>query len=87
MTLVIIGEAVSRLMRDHPDYIAAHADIPWIDIRNMRNRGVHGYDDLNFSIVWDTLTLDLPLLAQQTIALLQEFGGPLPPPDVGHNAT
>jgi uncharacterized protein with HEPN domain len=79
MTLVVIGEATSRIMRDFPDYVAAHPEIPWVDIRSMRHRGAHGYDDLNFNTVWDTVTIDLPVLVQQITVLLDEFGGPLPP--------
>jgi uncharacterized protein with HEPN domain len=45
----------------------------------MRNRGAHGYDALNFETVWDTLTDDLPNLAERVKVLLAEFGGPLDP--------
>jgi len=31
----------------------------------MRNRLIHGYDEVDYSILWDALTLNLPeLLAQ-----------------------
>ncbi|OEO28564.1 hypothetical protein VW23_003740 [Devosia insulae DS-56] len=79
MTLVIIGEAAARILQQHPEYAASHPEIPWPNIRSMRNRGAHGYDDLNFETVWDTVTNDLPVLAAQTKLLLGEFGGPLPP--------
>lgn len=79
MTLVIIGEAAARILQQHPEYAADHVEVPWPEIRSMRNRGAHGYDDLNFETVWDTLTNDLPALAEQVKVLLGEFGGPLPP--------
>lgn len=86
MTLVVIGEATSRIMRDFPDYVVSHPEVPWVDIRGMRHRGVHGYDDLNFNTVWDTVTIDLPVLAQLVTRLLDEFGGPLPPDSTAQEA-
>lgn len=83
MTLVIIGEAAARILQQHADYAAQHPEIPWPTIRSMRNRGAHGYDDLNFDTVWDTLANDLPILAKQVKVLLAEFGGPLPPGQTG----
>lgn len=58
-------------------------EVPWDRIRGFRNRGVHGYDSLDFEVVWDALTEDVPILLKQTIVLLDEFGGPLPPPHTG----
>ncbi|HEV2516668.1 MAG TPA: HepT-like ribonuclease domain-containing protein [Devosia sp.] len=79
MTLIIIGEAAVRISKRSQDYIDAHTEIPWEKIRGFRNRGAHGYDDLDFEIVWDALTADVPVLLQQVTVLLGEFGGPLPP--------
>ena len=37
--------------------------IPWHDIYGMRNRIVHGYDEVRMDVVWDTAKLDLkPLI-------------------------
>ncbi len=36
--------------------------IPWKQIYGMRNRIVHGYDGVDLSIVWDTISEDLPRL-------------------------
>ena len=30
----------------------------------MRNQLIHGYFDVDLSVVWDTVTRDLPLLAR-----------------------
>jgi uncharacterized protein with HEPN domain len=79
MTLVIIGEAAVRIARRSPEYVEAHPEIPWEKVRGFRNRGVHGYDSLDFGVVWDTLTEDVPVLLRQVTVLLEEFGGPLPP--------
>ena len=55
----IIGEAASRvsvLRRKR------HPEIPWSQIIGLRNRLVHGYDAIDFDILWQILTVDLPAL-------------------------
>ena len=37
-------------------------EIPWRDIISMRNRLIHGYFDIDATIVWKTVTLELPPL-------------------------
>lgn len=58
----VIGEA-ARYIPD--DIISAHPEIPWNDIRDMRNIIVHEYFGVDTSIVWKTITDDLPQLIQQ----------------------
>jgi uncharacterized protein with HEPN domain len=38
-------------MSEHPDFVANHPDIPWRQMRGMRNRMAHGYFDINLEIV------------------------------------
>ena len=60
MCLVNIGEAATRIMDRHAGFAEAHPDIPWQEIRRMRNRVAHGYHDVNFGRVWDTVQAYLP---------------------------
>ncbi len=39
-----------------------HDEIPWQAIVGMRNRIVHEYGDVEFDIVYDTVTKDIPEL-------------------------
>lgn len=65
MSLIILGEASTKIMDDYPDVVANHADIPWRNMRGMRNRMAHGYFDIDLEVVWDTVQTALPpLLAQ-----------------------
>jgi uncharacterized protein with HEPN domain len=58
--LEIIGEAASRIA---PEDRAHYAGIPWPQIISMRNRLIHGYDLVDFEILWQTLVEDLsPLI-------------------------
>jgi uncharacterized protein with HEPN domain len=51
-----LGEAASRLTAE---FRAAHPEFPWGEMIGMRNRIVHGYDDLDPDIVWHVATEDI----------------------------
>lgn len=53
----IIGEAASKISRYSQEL---HNEIPWRQIIGIRHRLVHGYDDINFDILWETVTIALP---------------------------
>lgn len=60
--LEILGEAAARV----PDDVRqVHANIPWSQIIGMRNRLIHGYDQVDLDIVWAVVALDLPTLVAQ----------------------
>lgn len=58
----IMGEATGRLSTTFRE---EHPDIPWMRIKGMRNRVIHGYDDIDMDIVWDTVEQDIPRLIRQ----------------------
>ncbi|WP_455925965.1 HepT-like ribonuclease domain-containing protein [Pseudomonas putida] len=60
MSLIILGEASTKIMDRYPAFVQAHPQVPWRSMRNMRNRIAHGYFDINLDVVWDTVRLALP---------------------------
>jgi uncharacterized protein with HEPN domain len=60
----IIGEASNNIQRVDPVFAAQHAEIPWQVMYAMRNRVSHGYDQVDFDMVWKTICNDLPDLYQ-----------------------
>lgn len=62
LNLMTIGEAAARIANDHNDFAAAHPEIPWAQMRGMRNRMAHGYFDIDLNIVWQTVQSSLPIL-------------------------
>lgn len=67
--ITIIGEAANHI----PEMVVnAHPEIPWADMRDMRNVVVHNYFGVNVKIVWDTTQADLPPLVEALTKLLQE---------------
>lgn len=63
----IIGEATRRMSED---FRAAHPQIPWEDMRGMRNVVIHQYDEVDEAVVWKTATEDIPALIPLIAGLL-----------------
>ncbi len=55
MSLVIVGEAATKIMERHADFVQQHPLLPWRSMRGMRNRIAHGYFDINLDVVWETV--------------------------------
>ncbi|MCJ7623698.1 MAG: DUF86 domain-containing protein [Anaerolineaceae bacterium] len=53
----IIGEAANHVPRE---YQSQYPEIPWIQMIGARNRLIHGYDNIDFDILWVILNEDLP---------------------------
>jgi uncharacterized protein with HEPN domain len=68
----IIGEAVNHINRMAPEFIAQHPQLPWAEMRDMRNVIIHAYFAVDLQIVWRTVQDDLPRLKQQIDDLLKE---------------
>ncbi len=74
MCLPVIGEAASRIAVRSPDFMTAHPEMSWHQMRGLRNRVVHDYDAIDFDSIWQTVTMSLPDLLVALEAL-----GPLDP--------
>ncbi len=42
----------------------------------MRNRLIHGYDEVDYAILWDALTLNLPDLLERLEAVIAAESSP-----------
>jgi len=68
--LEIIGEAFAKLEEADP---ALTENFPELrKIIGMRNRIVHGYDNVDEELVWDVVQNKLPALRQKVGSLLEE---------------
>jgi uncharacterized protein with HEPN domain len=58
----MIGEAASQVP---PEVRDNYPSIPWPKVIGMRNRLIHGYDFVDYAILWTTITDDLlPLITE-----------------------
>ena len=65
LSLIVLGEASTKVMDRYPEFAGAHPQIPWRNMRGMRNRIAHGYFDFDLHVLWDTIQTALPLLSEQ----------------------
>jgi len=66
----LTGEAANRVSRECQN---RHPAIPWKQMVGLRNRLAHGYDSIDWDIVWKVATVELPAVQHQiAIALERE---------------
>ncbi len=63
----IVGEAATRISDAAKD---GHPAIPWREIIGTRNRLIHGYDAVDYNILWEIVTADFQALAGQIKGIL-----------------
>lgn len=68
----IIGQAVKKVS---PALKERTPELHWRAIAGMRDRLVHGYFDIDLSVVWESSTVNVPVLQAQVIALVDLLGG------------
>ena len=68
--LEIIGEAVKRLPED---LYQGYPDIPWKGMAGMRDRIIHGYDNVDLQIVWDVVMRDVPQIKPKIAQILTDY--------------
>lgn len=57
-----LGELTTKLDKD---FIEKHLDVPWNEMRGLRNKIVHDYEGVNLKLVWEIVSEDLPQLQKQ----------------------
>jgi uncharacterized protein with HEPN domain len=67
--LQVIGEAADRLPSD---FKAKHPGVDWKRVRGFRNRLVHEYFGIDYSIVWNIIDKNLDELLKNIKVILKE---------------
>ena len=60
--LEIIGEAAANVPHEIQDL---YADIPWYQMKGMRNILIHEYFGVDNDVLWNTIKKDLPVLKEK----------------------
>jgi len=77
MNLIIIGESATKIMDRHAALTEKYPDVPWRNMRGMRNRIAHGYFEIDIEVVWETVRSALPELQKQLAGI---EASAVPPP-------
>ncbi|MBQ4405026.1 MAG: DUF86 domain-containing protein [Selenomonadaceae bacterium] len=67
MCVYQIGELTTRLSED---FKAQHSEIPWHEIKGLRNLHAHEYEKIDLGIMWEVLTKNIPELKAQLEKIL-----------------
>jgi uncharacterized protein with HEPN domain len=67
----IVGEAVRHVSKD---IRRTYPEVPWQDIAGMRDKLIHDYFGVDIEKVWDTAQQDLPVLKEQVLGILRDYG-------------
>jgi uncharacterized protein with HEPN domain len=63
----VIGEAAARVPAE---FRQCYPQVPWRQTVALRNRLIHGYDVIDFDILWAILNQDLPELIETLDAII-----------------
>lgn len=66
----IIGEAAGKISQE---LITSHPELPWREMKLMRNVLIHEYADVDTAEVWRTVKNDLPPLIEKLTGLISKI--------------
>ncbi len=64
MRLLIIGESIASIQHKCPELLKKYPQIPWREIRGMRNKLAHEYFTVVPDRTWTAVQEDLPILLE-----------------------
>ena len=67
-SLEIIGEATKKIPAD---FKIKWNKVKWKEMAGMRDRLIHDYMGVNYSIVWDVIINKIPELCQQVVYVIE----------------
>ena len=70
MCIIQIGELITRLSDDFKE---EHREIPWHEIKAMRNLHTHDYEKVDFDTMWKTLIFDVPDLKNKLQKIIENL--------------
>ena len=68
--LEILGEAANHISQKTQQLFP---EFPWKQIIGMRNTLIHAYFDVDYDIIWETVSSDLPIFYHQLKKVVSEF--------------
>lgn len=73
-TIEVVGEAATKIknMPNSSDIFEKYNYVDWKEAVRMRNRIIHGYEDIDLEIVWNTVKTDFPRLKDNIEKVIKE---------------
>lgn len=67
MFIIQIGELAKNLSSE---FISSYPEIPWHQIKGLRNIYAHEYHNVDKDMIWETIVYDIPVLSKFCTDLL-----------------
>lgn len=67
MCIIQIGELAGNIS---DDFRKEHAEIPWKQLKGLRNIYAHNYQGVDYELAWEAVTIDLPEIKESCKKLL-----------------
>ncbi len=55
------------------DFREAHTEVPWKELRGLRNIYAHNYQGVDYELAWETLVSDLPQIRKSCVKILVDL--------------
>jgi uncharacterized protein with HEPN domain len=70
MLIESIGEGLKKIDRTIPDFLQSKApDVPWRDIKGLRDHIAHGYFNLDADVIFDVAKHEIPSLKETLLSI------------------
>jgi uncharacterized protein with HEPN domain len=70
MLIESIGEGFKKIDRTIPDFLQSKApDVPWRDIKGLRDHIAHGYFNLDADVIFDVAKHEIPSLKETLLSI------------------
>jgi len=79
--LVRLGEIVVRLDQAFPEFAQQHPELELRQLKAARNVIAHGYDIVDYDVVWEVMSIDIPRVAGLVDAFRREGAATLDGPE------
>ena len=70
--LIRMGETVDRIDKADPLFVNQHPDLELRRLKDTRNLVAHGYDIVDYEIIWTILETNIPAVASKVEELLNQ---------------
>ena len=71
----LLGEQVSKLFDSTDNVVHHYTDVPWAELRALRNRIAHDYFAVDPTMVWNFITNDIVEVEEQVRDILRKRYG------------
>ena len=71
--LIRLGECADRIDKADPGFVADHPELELRKVKDTRNVLAHGYDIVDYDLVWAILETNIPAVAARVSRLLTDY--------------